>query len=36
MLSRHEKECDRRPTKCGFVRIGCEWIGPINEGNFYL
>lgn len=33
-LERHEKcECDERPTTCKYQRIGCQWKGPIHEGN---
>lgn len=33
-LEHHEKaECEERPTNCRFNRIGCQWKGPIHEGE---
>lgn len=33
-LEYHEvNECDERPTDCKYSRIGCQWKGPIHEGN---
>lgn len=34
-LDRHEKnECDERPTNCKYHRIGCQWKGPVHEGEY--
>ncbi|XP_034480306.1 cysteine and histidine-rich protein 1 homolog [Drosophila innubila] len=31
-LERHEQhECQERPTKCKYHRIGCQWRGPYHE-----
>ncbi|XP_068148492.1 zinc finger TRAF-type-containing protein 1 homolog [Drosophila tropicalis] len=31
-LERHEQhECQERPTKCRYYRIGCQWRGPFHE-----
>ncbi|KAH8327578.1 hypothetical protein KR074_001901 [Drosophila pseudoananassae] len=31
-LERHEQhECQERPTKCKYHRIGCQWRGPFHE-----
>ncbi|XP_030385557.1 cysteine and histidine-rich protein 1 homolog [Scaptodrosophila lebanonensis] len=31
-LDRHEQhECQERPTKCKYFRIGCQWRGPFHE-----
>ncbi|XP_017127744.1 cysteine and histidine-rich protein 1 homolog [Drosophila elegans] len=33
-LERHEQhECQERPTKCKYHRIGCQWRGPFHETN---
>eukprot|EP00099_Drosophila_melanogaster_P020742 NP_647765.1 uncharacterized protein Dmel_CG32486 [Drosophila melanogaster] len=33
-LERHEQhECQERPTKCKYHRIGCQWRGPYHETN---
>ncbi|KAJ6635224.1 Cysteine and histidine-rich protein 1 like [Pseudolycoriella hygida] len=33
-LERHEQnECEERPTTCKYVRIGCQWKGPLHEAT---
>lgn len=33
-LDHHEKyDCEERPTNCKYIRIGCQWKGPVHEGK---
>ncbi|XP_059612144.1 zinc finger TRAF-type-containing protein 1 homolog [Phlebotomus argentipes] len=33
-LERHEQvECEERPANCKYIRIGCQWKGPIHEAH---